>query len=137
MTSSDCLSKSNLQSHLSTKSRLNLSVSSANNITTDELKKTSSNTSTPTSSSPNSFYTPPLHHQIRFPQPNMFTFPRPPQPSAPILSRRSIEFKPPEQDVLDKNFFRTFNMEQKDDEINDNTTNQGITLRFRKKKINY
>ena len=42
----------------------------------------------------------------------MFAYPRHPPP-APTLARRSIEVKPPEQDVLDKNFFRAFNMEER------------------------
>jgi hypothetical protein len=122
MTSSDCLSTNNLHPHLSTKSRLTLPVSSIHNEP-DELTKTSS---TPTSLSQNSFHTSISHNQLRSSQPNMFAFPRPP---APALLRRNIQFKPPEQDVLDKNFFRTFNMEQQEKNLNDSTTNIGIILK--------
>ncbi|CAF0889442.1 unnamed protein product [Adineta steineri] len=116
MTSSDCLSSNNHHSRLSSISRLNLSVPAPNNTNTDS-KNPSSCTTTPTSVSPNTFYTPTSSTQPRFPQPNMFAFPRQPPPQAPILTRRNIHFKPPEQDVLDKNFFRTFNMEQKEETL--------------------
>ncbi|CAF4970899.1 unnamed protein product, partial [Rotaria socialis] len=47
---------------------------------------------------------------------NMAGFPRPPllplPPSAPLLLRKNIEFKPAEQEILDNNFFSTFNMKQ-------------------------
>ena len=116
MTSSDCLSSNNPHPRLSTISRLNLPVPSIHN-TNDELKKSMSCTITPTSTSPSSFYTPTSVIQPRFPHPNLFAFPRHPPPT---LSRRNVDFKPPEQDILDKNFFDTFNMEQKEDKINKN-----------------
>ncbi len=118
MTSSDCLSTNNIHPHLSAKSHLNLPVSSVHNVT-DELKKSISCTSTPTSSSPLHFYTPITQNPLRFPRPNMFNFPRPPQ--APATARRNFVFKPPEQDVLDKNFIEAFNMEQKDEKMNINS----------------
>lgn len=45
---------------------------------------------------------------VRYPPPNIFHFPRP--PSASTLTRRNVEFQAPEQDILDRNFFQTFNM---------------------------
>lgn len=129
MTSSDCLSTNNLHPRLSTKSRLNLPVPSVHNVKTDEIKMS---TSTPTSTtpSPNIFYTSLANNQIRFPQPPMFSFPRPPAPSATALSRRNFDMKPPEQDLLDNSFFRAFNLEQqKEENVTDNKINIGITLR--------
>jgi len=127
MTSSDCLSSNNLLPRLSTKSRLNLPVTSIHNVI-DEVKKTSSCTSIPTLVSPSQFYTPTANNQHRFTQPNMFPFPRPPPPTAPILPRKNIEFKPPEQEILDNNFFQTFDMKQKEKNINNNTANIGKIL---------
>jgi hypothetical protein len=128
MTSSDCLSSNNHHPRLSIISRLNLPVPSIHNVN-DELNKTLSTTTTPTSTSPSNFHTPTSVIQPRFPHPNAFAFPRPPPPpSHATLLRKSIEFKPPEQDILDKNFFHTFNMEQKEEKINknlDTTINKG------------
>ncbi|CAF3475281.1 unnamed protein product [Rotaria sordida] len=131
MTSSDCLSSNNRDHRLSSIPRFNLPVQPFLN-TTNEIQKTPSSCTTPISASPNNFYTPTLIHPPRFPQANMLNFPRPPLPlPPPPLTRKNIEFKPPEQDILDKNFFRTFNMEQKQETINknsDNTTNIGPNL---------
>lgn len=122
MTSSDCLPTNNLHPRLPTKSRVNLPASSIHNIKTDELRPSLSNPIL-SSSSPTPYFTPIGNIPIRYPQPNMFAFPRP--PSTSLLPRRSSEFnKPPEQDLLDKNFFQTFNMEQKEEEkVNDNKIN--------------
>jgi hypothetical protein len=135
MTSSDCLSSNNLHPRLSTKSHLNLPVPTILDGN-DELKRSSSCISTPTSTSPNNFFTPTTGIQPRFPQPNMFAFPRHPPP-APTLSRRNVEFKPPEQDVLDKNFFRTFNMEQKDDKKSENATHRSNRIFYLEIYINH
>lgn len=112
MTSSDCLSSSNrYRPRLSNASRLTLPIPSIHHITDDAKRAVSPSASsvTPTSTSPSMFFTPIGSLQHRFPHPNRFPFARP--PTLP-LGRRGIEFKPPEQDVLDKNFFRAFNMEQ-------------------------
>ena len=112
MTSSDCLSSSNrYRPRLSNVSRLTLPIPSIHHITDDPKRAVSPSPSsvTPTSTSPNMYFTPIGSLQHRFPHPNRFPFARP--PTLP-LGRRGIEFKPPEQDVLDKSFFRAFNMEQ-------------------------
>lgn len=126
MTSSGCLSNNNHDDpRLSTRSHTNLSVRSFQNPS-NELLRTSSFTATTMSASPNNFYVRPPMHQSHFPQANMYGFPRipPPPPPAPTLTRRNIEFKPPEQDILDKNFFDAFNIEQKPNKnTNHNTPN--------------
>lgn len=130
MTSSDYLSSNTLHSHLNSNSCLNLSMASVHN-TADELKKTSSSTTTiattPSSSSPRLFYTPApnIPNQTSFPPANLFRFPRP--PGAPTLMRRNIEFKPPEQDVLDKNFIQTFALQNTQKE-NSSTTRKTFSL---------
>ncbi len=123
MTSSDCLSTNNLHPRLSAKSRLNLPVSTVHNVT-DEMKKSVSCTSTPTSSSPLHFYAPTVQNPVRFNHPNMLNFPRPPQ--APATSRRNIGFRVPEQEVLDKNFFQAFNMEQKNEKTSQNQKSKSL-----------
>ena len=112
MTSSDCLSSSNrYRPRLSNVPRLTLPIPSIHHMTDDPKRTVSPSplSVTPTSTSPSMFFTPIGSLQHRFPHPNRFPFARP--PTLP-LGRRGIEFKPPEQDVLDKNFFRAFNMEQ-------------------------
>jgi hypothetical protein len=133
MTSSDCLSNNNVHPRLSIKTHLNLPVSSIHNQN-EQLKRTSSFTLTPTSTSPNNYFTPTGGIQQRFSQPNMFAYPRHPPP-APTLSRKHIQFKPPEQDILDKNFFQTFDMEEKVEKKSENTTNRGNNLLFTNKSI--
>ena len=124
MTSSDCLPKNNLPDRVSTKSRLNLPVTSVQNGA-DELTKSASTTSTPSSSSPNLYFTPIAPTQIRLSHPNMFNFPRPPPPPPPpVLQRKNIRIEPPEQDVLDENFIRVFNIAQPDGKSNPNSENQ-------------
>lgn len=111
MTSSDYLPTNNLHSHVPSKSRLNLPVPSGQNGT-DELKRNASTISTPSSSSPHLFYTPTGMNPLRLSQPNMFNFPKPPQP--PGLSRKNIKIEPPEQDVLDNDYIQAFNIGQPD-----------------------
>ncbi|CAF3397978.1 unnamed protein product [Rotaria sp. Silwood1] len=126
MTSSDCLPSNNRDSRLSNISHFNLPVRPFLNGT-NEVQKSSSLSTTPISSSPTNFHTPRLVNQTRFPQSNMFNYLRhpPPLPPPPVqaLLRKNIQFKPPEQDILDKNFFRTFNMEQKEELKNKNSEN--------------
>ncbi|CAF4476849.1 unnamed protein product, partial [Rotaria socialis] len=106
MTSSDCLSSNNRDPRLSAIPRLNLPVSSCLNVQ-NQLHKSASLTTTPTSTSPspNQFHTPTFVISPRFPPSNMAGFPRPPllplPPSAPLLLRKNIEFKPAEQEILD------------------------------------
>ena len=113
MTSPDCLSSNNqYRPRLPSISRLNLAVTTDPATSDDAKKAASSAARTPTSTSPNMFYSPRPSGQPRYFQPNMFAYPRHPPP-APTLARRSIEVKPPEQDVLDKNYFRAFNLEER------------------------
>ena len=114
MTSSEFVFSNNHHPRLSNAPRFNLPVPSNVNGT-DDLRRSASCATTPTSTSPANFFTPLSVPQTRFPQPNMFAFPRYPTPRAPALTRKPIHFKPPEQDILDKSFFRTFNMEQKEE----------------------
>lgn len=124
MTSPDCLSTNSLRPHLASKSRPNLPIPSVHNVT-EELKKTSFSTLTPTSTSPNLFHTPMLPNQLPLSQTNKFNFPGPPH--APGLARRTVQFKPPEQDVLDDNFFAAFNMGQQDGKNNNTSENKPAT----------
>ncbi|CAF4398402.1 unnamed protein product [Rotaria sp. Silwood2] len=126
MTSSDCLPSNNRDSRLSTISHFNLPVRPFLNGT-NEVQKPSPTCTTPISGSPNNFFTPRLAIQPRFPQTNMFNYPRHPPPLPPpprqVLLRKTVEFKPPEQDILDKSFFHTFDMEQKEKTNNKNSEN--------------
>jgi hypothetical protein len=128
MTSSDCLSSNNLHPRLSSITRLNLPVPSIHNVPND-LKKSSSFTTTPTSTSPHNFHTPTATIPARFPHPNMFPYPRQPPP-APVLLRKHIEFKPPEQEILDRTFIHTFNMEEKNvsNKTSESTINTGNNI---------
>ena len=125
MTSSDYLFSNDRDSRSSTALSLNLSVPSLNNAT-DSFQRNSSLMTTPRSTLPNYFSTRSLtsHAQI-----NAFTCSNHP-PSAPMLQRKNFQIKLPEQDILDKNFFHTFNINQSQNEktINHNsekTTNIG------------
>jgi hypothetical protein len=46
------------------------------------------------------------------------------------MSRRNFEFRPPEQEVLDKNFFQAFNMEQKDEKNSGNRKSKILFFLF-------
>jgi hypothetical protein len=128
MTSSDCLSSNNqYRPRLSSVSRLNLPTSSVTNVT-DDLKRTTLSTTTatatpttPNSTSPNMYFTPLGSISTQFSQLNAFSScrPTPLAASSSTLLRPRIAFKPPEQEMLDRSFFNTFNMEQ-----NDMTTKQ-------------
>lgn len=121
MTSSDCLSSNTLHSHLNSSSCLNLPMASVHN-TNDELKRSTSSTSTtPSSSSPRPFYTPSpmITYKNHFPTPNLFNFPRP--PGAPPSTRRSIEFRPQEQDVLDHSYIQAFALQKNQKEKSSTT----------------
>lgn len=121
MTSSDCLPKNNPQRRAPSKSQFNLPITSVQNGA-DELTRSLSSTSTPSSSSPNLYFPPIGPSQIRLPQPNMFPFNKPLQPLG--FHRKNIRIEPPEQDVLDKNFIQVFNMAQPDGTNNANSENQ-------------
>ena len=124
MTSSGYPPTNTLHSYAPSKSRLNLPVPSLHNGP-DELKRSASTTSTPSSSSPHLYYTPIGPNPLQLSQPNMFSFPKPPHPSGP--SRKSIKIEPPEQDLLDKDFNQVFNIGQPDGKRSANGESQART----------
>lgn len=110
MTSSEFLSSNDrYRPRLSSVTRLDLSTNSTLHHLNDEMKK--SRPSTPIS--PQTFFTPirsttTVHHHHH---PNLFRFPRPPAPTT--IGRRSFDLKPLEQEILDQNFLKTFDIEPK------------------------
>lgn len=110
--SADCLPSTNqCRPRSSAIPRMNFTFQKSQNGNEETRNSSIQIPSTPASSSPSLFFTPMATIQTPYFQPTRFPFTTQSHPTLPAHStRQNVTFKPPEQDLLDQSFLKTFNI---------------------------